>query len=203
MSYTYDIFISYKRGAETNQWIQEHFEPLLLHSVELELGYRPTIFRDVRLSDGGSWPADLGLALGASKVLVSLWTKTYFHSDWCVREMAAMLEREQDTGYRTTTQPQALVLPGVLHDCDPVPDKVAHIQCRILREYFNVRMRRDSTKAEELADAIQAFAPAVAAAILGAPEWQSAWPGKTADDFMRQFYKSQAPEQRSVPGFAG
>lgn len=203
MSYTYDIFISYKRDPEANLWIKDHFEPLLIHSVGLELGRSPTIFRDNRLAEGGSWPIDLGRALGCSKVLVSLWTKTYFHSDWCVREMAAMLEREQEIGYRSVSVPGVLVLPSVLHDCDPLPNEVAHIQHGVLRDFFNVRMRRDSTKAEALADALTQAAPAIARAIEDAPTWQATWPTRTADQFMRQFYKGQPPSQSGLPGFAG
>jgi hypothetical protein len=203
MDYKYDIFISYKRGSETNQWIQQHFEPLLIHSVGLELGYAPSVFRDNRLDDGGSWPVDLGVALGSSKVLVSLWTKTYFYSEWCVREMAAMLEREKHAGYRTATRPAALVLPSVLHDCDPVPKEVAHIQHRVLRDFFNVRMRPDSTKAELLADAIALAAPAIAKSIENAPAWQEDWPRQVAEQFMQEFYKGQAPRQATVPGFSG
>lgn len=203
MNYTYDIFISYKRNPEADQWIKEHFEPLLAHSVELELGYPPKIFRDNRLAEGGSWPVDLGRALGSSKVLVSLWTKTYFHSEWCVREMATMLEREQEIGYRSDAVPNVLVLPSVLHDCDPLPNEVAHIQYGVLRSFFNVRMRRDSTKAELLADALTEAAPAIARAIEQAPPWQAAWPARTAEQFMLQFYKGKPPRQENVPGFAG
>jgi hypothetical protein len=203
MTYAYDIFISYKRDPEANQWIQDHFEPLLTYSVGLELGRQPKVFRDNRLAEGGSWPVDLGRALGLSKVLVCLWTKTYFHSDWCVREMAAMLEREQEIGFRSATVPSVLVLPSVLHDCDPLPGEVSHIQYRVLRDFFNVRMRRDSAKAELLADALTQAAPAIAQAIEAAPAWQAAWPAKTAQQFMQQFYKGQPPSQMNVPGFGG
>lgn len=202
MAYTYDIFISYKRGADTNKWVKDHFEPLLKTYVEFELGYPPRVFRDDRLMDGGSWPLDLGVALGSSKVLVSLWTKTYFHSEWCVSEMATMLQREMDMGHRTPACPSALVLPSVLHDCDPVPPSVAHIQHRVLRDFFNVRMRADSTKSEQLADAIALAAPAIAAAIEKAPPWQQTWPSSVAAAFMQQFHKPQAPRQDTVPGFS-
>ena len=65
MSYQYDIFISYRRHAETRTWIKEHFIPLVELRVEFELGRKPVIYIDDQIESGTSWPAALGAALGA------------------------------------------------------------------------------------------------------------------------------------------
>jgi len=200
--YQYDIFISYKRGQETNRWIIEHFEPLLAHVVELELGRSPIIYRDNRLHDGGTWPIDLGIALGSSRVLVPLWTKTYFHSEWCVRELSIMLDREREMGCRTPTKPDGMIIPAVLHDCEIIKPELAHVEYRQIRDCYNVRMRHDSARAERLADELGAAAPGIARSIESVPEWQPHWPNTTAEIFLQAIFSGEQPQQNTVPRFS-
>ena len=199
MAYIYDIFISYKRDDEINKWIKKHLEPLLALAVELELGYRPVIYRDDRLKDGGTWPLDLGNALGRSKVLIPLWTKVYFHSKWCIRELSTILEREQSTNCRTYLNPNGLIIPLILHDCEEVKPQLKHIQSRPIRECFNVRMSRDSPLAEQLEDELSEAAKGIAHAIRKAPEWQPDWPQNSARSFMDTLWNKEHPMQIKVP----
>lgn len=201
MPYQYDIFISYKRGDETNRWISDHFEPLLRHAVELELGRPVAIYRDNRLLDGGTWPLDLGVALGASRVLIPLLTKTYFHSEWCVRELSVVLERERQASCRTALNPNGVVVPVILHDCEILKPELTHVQCREIRECFNVRMQRESVRAEKLAEELNLAAPGIARSIENAPTWQVDWPIATADGFLNALLIKQQPQQTKVPGF--
>lgn len=46
VAYEDDIFLSYRRDPEARQWLVEHFQPLLNHYVEPELGREVTVFRD-------------------------------------------------------------------------------------------------------------------------------------------------------------
>jgi hypothetical protein len=202
MAYRHDIFISYKRSKETNVWIKEHFEPLLEHVVELELGYTPSIYRDDRLHDGGTWPLELGMALGCSKVLIPLWTKTYFHSEWCVLELSSMMERELEMNCRTPSNQFGLIIPMVLHNYETVQPDLAHVQYREIRRCFNVRMQRYSERAEQLADALSGAAPGIACAINNAPTWQGQWPEETANQFFRTLWRRESPQQTMVPGFS-
>lgn len=202
MAYQYDIFISYKRSAETNRWIEEHFEPLLGHAVELELGRNPKIYRDNQVLDGGTWPVELGMALGVTRVLVPLWTKTYFYSEWCSRELATMLAREQEMSCRTIANPCGLIIPAILHDYETPEPHLAHIQTRDLRRYFNPRMPRNGPRAEQLADALMAAAPGITRAIESAPSWQPSWPQTTADAFLQILWQQIPPRQTIVPGFS-
>src|SRR5258705_3820007 len=97
MAYQYDIFISYRRNEESRRWIEAHFEPLLKLRVDLNLGREPVVFIDDRIESGTSWPLQLASALATSRILVPLWTKTYFQSKWCTEELSHMLAREQAT----------------------------------------------------------------------------------------------------------
>lgn len=199
MQYAHDIFISYKRHPEAYGWIKSHFEPLLAMYVELELGRTPNIFIDSSLEAGTTWPLELGARLGASAVLVALYTRTYFHSEWCGRELGVMLEREQAEGYRTVERPRGLIVPAVLHDCERLPDAVANIQCREIRECFNPRMSRESPRAERLADEIAMLAVSVAHAIEGAPQPRPGWSRSAGEAFLRSTSRSPAGGQTVVP----
>src|ERR1700733_9151758 len=101
MDYTHDIFISYRRDDQTRAWINKHFVPTLEHHVFMELGTKPTFFIDEQIEAGSTWPIALGSALGASKIILLLWSKTYLQSKWCATEISHMLEREARNGYRT------------------------------------------------------------------------------------------------------
>jgi hypothetical protein len=201
--YTYDIFLSYKRHRESRQWLVDHFQPLLELFVELELGRPATIFRDDQDTEAGTtWPAHLGNALGGSRVLVALWTKTYFHSEWCSRELSTMLARERDAAMRTAQEPRGLVVPVVLHDCETLPQQLAPIQHVAIREYFNPRMRRDSPLAEELAQRIKEHvAPSVVSAMNAAPSWRDDWPRQTAEEFLAVVKRTDPPRQTAMPRF--
>lgn len=101
VAYKYDIFISYKRDGETLRWIRRHFQPLLAHHVGLVHATNPEIYvHEVvqQIPAGTSWPQALGEELGASRVLVALWTKAFLHSEWCTKELAHMLGRQQAVG---------------------------------------------------------------------------------------------------------
>jgi hypothetical protein len=204
LAYEYDIFLSYKRHAEARRWLVDHFQPLLEYYVELELGRRPTVFRDDQNMEAGTtWPAHLGQALGNSRVLVALWTKTYFYSDWCSRELSTMLARERDAQLRTAEQPDGLIVPVILHDCEPVPADLTHLQHVAIRDFFNPRMRHDSPLGEGLASRISAsIAPGVAAAIEAAPQWRQGWPGATAEAFLAMVKRDGAPRQNKLPRWA-
>jgi hypothetical protein len=181
VAYEYDIFLSYKRHPEARQWLVEHFQPLLEHYVELELGRKVAVFRDDQdVEVGGTWPAQLGGALGKSRTLVALWTRTYFHSEWCTQELSTMLAREQDARFRTPRRPAGLVFPVVLHDCEQLPSELAPLQSVAMQDCYAVRMARDSQRAEFLEQHIaKRLAPSVAPAVEAAPKWRAEWPLET------------------------
>jgi hypothetical protein len=201
LDYEYDIFLSYKRDPEAREWLIDHFQPLLVAWVAQFLGYRPTVFRDDHAMEAGTtWPVEIGRALGRSRVLVSLWTKEYFESEWCGRELATMLAREDDEQLRTPVQPKGLIVPVVLFDCAQVPSAVQHMQRVELRDCFAYRMRRDSVRSEELSVLIRnEIASGVAAAIECAPPWRHEWPLTTAAMFLDAVKRPSPTRQTHLP----
>jgi hypothetical protein len=200
MGYTHDIFISYRRHPETYSWLQNHFVPLLKLRVSQELGRQPVLFVDARIESGVSWPAQLGRELGASRILIALWAKDYFASTWCTEEIVLMLGREQECGFRTDENPRGLVIPAVIHDGKDFPASLAEIQKFEIQHLFNVRMARDSPRAEELDAILAEQAPAVAATIEAAPPWRRQWPVTAAQAF-RQQLRTVAPSQARLPRY--
>src|ERR1035437_1784667 len=201
MSYQHDIFISYRRNPETYVWITEHFVPLLKLHVELELGRKPEIYVDSQIESGTSWPASLRAALGASRVLIALWSANYLASVWCTEELSHMLAREREAKLRTIDRPHGVVIPAFIHDGEKFPPDLGHIQHFEVQKCFNVRMARNSPRAEELDAALTAQAPAIAACIDHAPTWRKAWPKQAAADFFKQFYQQAEAVQKTVPRF--
>lgn len=201
MAYEYDIFLSYKRHPEARQWLVEHFQPLLEFHVELELGRKVTVFRDDQDDEAGaSWPAHLGRALGNSRTLVALWTRTYFHSEWCSLELSLMLARERDVRFRTARRPGGLIFPVVLHDCEQLPRKLVPLHYVAMQECFQTRMARNSQTAEILAQQIKdRLAPSIAAAIDAAPPWRSRWPLMSATQLLKSVLRKWPPRQDQVP----
>ena len=201
MSYQYDIFISYRRNPETHTWITDHFVPLLTLRVELELGRKPAIYIDDQIESGTSWPLSLGAALGSSRVLVALWSGNYLSSAWCVEELSHMLAREREHALRTARRPHGIVIPAFIHDGDKFPADLRHIQHFEVQKYFNVRMARNSPRAEELDATLAVHAPAIAACIKHAPAWRNIWQTRAVSELFTRFYETAELIQETVPRF--
>lgn len=173
MPYEHDIFISYRRNTETLAWIKRHFEPLLKLRVGLELGRDTDVYLDEQLESGTTWPVQLARELAASRILIPLWTKTYFNSIWCTEEMGHMVSREEETGRRSRDNPSGLIIPTIIHDGEQFPPNLSHMQRIEIQRFFNVRMREDSPRAEELDDVINGAAQGIANAISSATPYSA------------------------------
>lgn len=200
MAYQHDIFISYRRYPEARDWITDHFLPLLELRVDFELGRKPNIYVDSQLESGTSWPVSLAIALGASRILIPLWSGNYLASVWCTEELSHMLAREEKTGLRTPERPHGVIVPAFIHDGERFPKALRHIQHFEIQKTFNVRMPRNSARAEELDAVLTAQAPAIAACIENAPAWRRAWPRQAAARFFKRFHQREAM-QATVPRF--
>lgn len=185
MSYDYDVFLSYRRLGEWPQWVDRQFLPLFRHWLGEELGRKPSIFVDREgIQSGDSWPLRLAKAHSTSRVLVGLWSRTYFESKWCQAELARMLARHQACGIPTPDLPQGLIHAAVLHDGDTFPEAVATIQTVDLTSCASVRVARDSPTAEELESRIKRWVPGIARSISTAPEYDSSWLHDAAEAFL-------------------
>jgi hypothetical protein len=202
VGYEYDIFISYRRNPETLAWIKEHFVPLLQLRVEFELHRCPSIFVDeTEVESGSSWPAAVGAALGKSRMLIPLWSGNYLASVWCAEELSHMLSREAEAALRTAHRTCGLIVPAFIHDGESFPPDLLHIKHFAIQQCFNVRMARNSPRAEELDGALTAQASAIAASINSAPQWRKKWPVAAANTFFERFHRHAAVTQTQVPRF--
>ena len=201
MAYTHDIFISYRRNPETLAWIQDHFAPLLSLRVEFELQRAPSIYIDEQAETGASWTAAIGAALGASRMLIALWTGNYLASVWCTEELSHMLAREREARLRTAQRPHGVIVPAFIHDGETFPPALAHIKPFAIQQCFNPRMERTGKRAEELAASLATHARAIASSINNAPPWRKKWPDRAARAFYRRFYRRAEALQTRVPRF--
>ena len=201
MGYDYDVFISYRRDNLTKAWIENLFIPVLESHVFYELGRRPLFYIDTYLESGATWPIALGNALGTSRTIIPLWSKTYLNSVWCACEISHMLERESKTGFRTVQKPDGLVFPTIIHDGETMPINLSSIQRVEIQDCFNVKMSPDSPKAELLSDKLKPLGKAIAGAIGNAPAWQPDWNIESVNALFKQFYIAAEAQQTQKPQF--
>jgi TIR domain len=201
VAYTHDIFISYRRDPETLKWIKDHLEPLLRLRLGLELPNSPDIYTDLRIKGGATWPVELGRELAQSKVLISLWSGNYLHSKWCTLELAHMVAREKKFQLRTPHNSSGVVFFVIAHDGEKIPHELQAIQKVEIQSCFNVRMRRDSPRAEELDAILAQNASEIARAIQNAPKFNDKWPKQVAQAFFDRFHQKDPPSQSTVPQF--
>jgi hypothetical protein len=140
MSYEYDVFLSYRRHGKWPVWVRDIFMPLFSHWLGEELGRDAAVFVDYHIETGDSWPQKLGKSLGETRVLVALFSRQYFTSPWCMRELQPVLSREQACGFRTPQNPAGLIVPASIH----FPHRVKQIQAAQLQEYTSVRLSKGS-----------------------------------------------------------
>ena len=100
MAKDYSFFLSYARNdAQGNLWLNKFYKDLVrdvrsyaaLPSTlaEKDIGF----VDDTGLENGTQWPIELAEALQSSKVLVCLYSRSYFNSQWCGKEFQVFLDR--------------------------------------------------------------------------------------------------------------
>jgi hypothetical protein len=196
--YEYDVFLSYQRLEQWPQWVLLTFLPILKTWLATQLGRRTEIFVDQAMSEGKSWPNELGVALARSRVLVPLFCRSYFGSRWCVQEFALMVKREEMTGFNFGINSQRLIIPALIHDGEYLPDNAKEIQSCDLSEYANPRTVPRGPTEEALSQAIKKWVPSIEAAIDAAPPFEREWEKMNVKEMVRQF-KRRKPIQRKPP----
>jgi TIR domain-containing protein len=175
--YEWDVFLSYNHDPVMEPWVPDHLVPLLQSLVGNELARPIRIFYDrTGITSGQSWPLVLRTALGRSRCLVGVWHPLYFHSDWCRRECAIMVERERQTGYRTPVRPDGLIVPINVFDGIHFPPLARDIQSFDLKKYWIAGPAfRASLLYVDFQIALRTFAAQLAAAIDNAPPWDASF----------------------------
>jgi len=203
MSYQYDVFISYRRAGGARRWVENHFVPTLEDCLADEMEQPPRVFFDIKIESGTTWPLDLGDKLARSRVLISLWSKNYLRSRWCTLELAHMLAREEEMGFRTAAKPGGLTAICVIHDGNSLPQDLGKIQTFEVKDQFITRMRQDSEAAVNLEAALRLQAPALAQAIDAAPTFQASWATDAAMRFYQAYWDRTEPSQDERIRFTG
>jgi hypothetical protein len=196
MSDEFHIFLSYRRSARWPAWVRDIFLPKLTHWLSEELGEDARIFFDQEMETGTDWQLALGGALNRARVLVPLWSRTYFNSNWCKAELAFMLAREEQHGFRTRKRPQGLIIPALIHDGNDLPEVVRGISALQLQRYTNPWLAERSPAEEELSNLLRDWAPDVAAAIRRAPAPSRTGRQPSRDAIERFLERLNQPEPR-------
>jgi hypothetical protein len=199
-NYEYDVFLSYSRAKDWPKWVSYIFMPIFDHWLTSELGRDARIFVDTNIENGASWPETLDRALSKSAILVPLWTKNYFSSDWCTLEFTRFRARENIYSYGTFENPARLIHPAVIHDGKDFPREVGDISYTDLSEFVNVRMASNSLAEESLSLLVKKWVLCIVKSVRTVPECDPSWKELSARELYQQ-HKKNEPRQLGVPRF--
>lgn len=199
--YRYDVFISYSRATDWPEWVEEKFTRVLRHWLSAEFGRRAEIFLDVRsIAPGQDWPAALEEGLAQSRAIIPLWSKLYFSSDWCRRELGAMLARRDHLRHELGVD-VPLVFPMRIHDSEQedLPQILHRLQSTDISKFADPFMQQGSALLEGLSQKLKAFCERAAPQILSVPEDSFSWPLTEYASYLTQL-TVEPQGQTSVPG---
>jgi hypothetical protein len=171
--YAYDVFLSYKRNPLVEPWVKQFFLPnFRVWLEEARGGVSPRIFFDQECIDWGErWKDKLQVALNSSKVLLAIFSPSYFRSPWCRCELETFALREQIVGGRR------LRIPITHNDGEHFPQDARDLQAMNFSDCVSVMPAfPHHPKALILEDRIRKLVPAVAKALEDAPQFQHSWP---------------------------
>jgi len=185
MSYEFDVFLSYRRAQAWPRFVENIFVPMFSHWLGAQLGRDPLIFVDVDcIETGMPWPSRLAASVASSRLMVCLWSREYFSSDWCQAELSHMMARRVAIN---ADDPLPLIVAVVIHDGDTFPPELGDIQQFPIQKYSNPWMRKGSAKAEELSEKINTLSAHVAHALEYAPEHDPTWRNIATKTFLGTF----------------
>ena len=176
--YQYDIFLSYTKRGTVKQWMQNHFYPLLLSSLTDELSREPRIFFDATVETGSHWPALLEEALLHSKMMVAIWSPSYFVSTWCVAELESMQDREQRLNPdKSGRLDPPLIYPIVYSGPQNFPQYAQRRQARDLRQWADPFSEFEETYGyRDFRREMRDIAAEIGRMLTGVPAWEQDWP---------------------------
>lgn len=178
MGYEYDIFLSYPRAGHAGEWVRNHFHPLLKGCLNEELAEAPSVWFDEDQDPGVNWPANLRRALLRSRILVAVWSPSYFRSTWCMAEWESMRAREQVLGFATEENPQGLIYPVVYGDGDsfPLAAKATQYRRDLSQWGFPLPQFQKTEQYMHLWDCMRQVAGDIATRLGTVPAWADGWP---------------------------
>jgi TIR domain len=175
--YRHDVFLSYSRMESWPRWVDNCLLDVLRHWLGVELARPVTIFRDVKnIQPGQHWPKEVEIGLAESRIMIALWCRSYFESEWCRRELSAMLARAYD--FRERGLGDQIIWPLVIHDSYRIglPDVVRDMQVETIDDYAEPFMHPQSPLRERLSQAMKHVCKQLARQIEGVRDDSFAWP---------------------------
>ena len=174
--YEYDVFLSYRRAGSVNGWMHNHFYPKLVESLTDELNHWPEIYLDTEQDVGDRWPQRLEYALLRSRIMLCVWTPSYFGSDWCLAEWESMKLREQALGMANRHAPGGLVYPIRLKDGDSFPKEAQETQYLDMKPWaYSSPVFQQSVKFLEFEEKVAGIAEDLAGRLRQVPTWEPHW----------------------------
>lgn len=125
------FFFSYARD-DHDAYLNRFYDDLVA-SVRVKVGgsLKDVAARDTRIEEGQPWPLELKQALQASRVFVALYSRSFFSSVWCGKELA-LFRLRQEQGVTPGTALPPLVMPLLWsREADlpsPLPQVVSDLQ---------------------------------------------------------------------------
>jgi len=174
MNYTHDVFISYRRVRKLRDWIEKYFYGQFRDALELELGREPRLFWDEEgVSEGDLWEEKILDGLKSAICMVSILSKPYFQSPWCLAEWQTFWKRSEVVDLKLSS----LIFPIRWHDGDDYPDFAKAIKPIDFREYAVTAAAFEFT--QQFLDyevMLKRFAEIVSERVQKAPAYSDQWP---------------------------
>ena len=124
------------------------------------------------IDTGERWPESLKDGLRLSRCMVSVWSASYFNSDWCMSEWKSFRERED----RLRLRSHGLIAPMRFGDGEFFPEEARTVQWMDVAPYTSLLPAFwTSHRALELEDRLKELAKDVAKIVNSAPPFQD-WP---------------------------
>ncbi|HEU4558673.1 MAG TPA: toll/interleukin-1 receptor domain-containing protein [Longimicrobium sp.] len=171
--YTYDVFLSYKRGHPVGPWVDMYLYPHLTGWLQDAMGgIEPRIFYDKEVIDTGDrWPDTLRDAIGSSRVLLAVCSPSYFRSPWCLSEWKSFKAREK------VISAARLRVPIRHNDGQWYEHEVKEIQMSDFSTLTSVMPAfPNDPKSLLFEEKVQELALSIARAVSAAPPYRSDWP---------------------------
>jgi hypothetical protein len=180
VGYEYDVFVSYTRTTNVQNWVRNHLVPTLHRALDDELASEPRVFLDTGIEAGERWPEKLEWALHRSRLLLPVWSPKYFRSRWCLAEWRTMLRREEALGISGPRAVGGLVYPVVFSDGDSFPPEACEVQQeRSFKEWtFPYPQFAETPRYLDFHIAVGELAGRLAARLVAVPPWQEGWPSE-------------------------
>ncbi len=173
--YHYDVFISYSRNGNLEEYVKEHFYKTVKETLINELEVRkPNIFVDFDgIKYAQNYKAVLENALSRSVIFVPVIDALYFFSDWCRQEMCVAYEKQREIFDRDKDGCSSLIFPVIVKDYTDPPEKLEYIQNLDLKD--SARIGRISGLGLYFSEEFEKWVKHIAEVLKKPPAWEEHW----------------------------